>query len=59
MKVVEDTWGVHFSCLTVGARTFYSNMDDLSRFSGNLFAILVYCFKVGDVGSEWLLEILI
>ena len=40
-KAVEDFWDVHFSVFVD------SNMDGSS---GNLFAVLVYYLKVGDVG---------
>ena len=32
-------------------RAVESNMNNFSSFYGNLFAILVYYLKVGDVGS--------
>ena len=50
-KVVEDFWDVNFPCVTVEGRVFDSNMNSFSSFSGNLFAILVYCLEVGDIYS--------
>ena len=50
MKVVEDFWDVHFSCVMVEGTCIDSNMDSFSSFSGTLFAVLVYYLKVGNVG---------
>ena len=33
-------------------RVVDSRMNGFSSFSGNLFAVLVYCLEVGEVGSE-------
>ena len=49
-KVVEDFWDVHFSCATVEVRVVDCNMNGISSFPGNLFA--VYYLEVGDVGLQ-------
>ena len=41
-RVVEDFWDVHSSCVTVEERIVGSNMDGLSRFTDNSFAVLIY-----------------
>ena len=45
--MVEDSWGVEFSSVTVEGRIVDSNMDG---FSSNLLAVSVCFCKVGDVG---------
>ena len=42
----------------VGGIVVESYMDGFSSFSDDLFAVLVYYLKVGDVGQGWLLEML-
>ena len=49
MKVVEDFWDVHFSCVTVEGRVVDSNMNGFSCFTGSVFAALIYYLEVGDV----------
>ena len=46
-KLVEDCWDVHSSCVKVEGRVINSNM---SGFSGNLLAVLVFYLEVGDFG---------
>ena len=48
--VAENFWDVHFFHGAVGGRIVNSNMDGFSRFPGNLFAVLIYYFEMGDVG---------
>ena len=50
-KVVEYFWDVHFSRVTVEITVVDSSMDGSSSFSGTLPTVVVYCLKVGDVGS--------
>ena len=49
-KVIEGE--CTFSYVTVEGSVVDSNMDEFSRFSGNLFAVLVCYLEVGDVNSR-------
>ena len=49
-KLVKDFWDVHFSYVVVESRNVNSNLDGFSRFPGNLFAVLIYYFEMGNVG---------
>ena len=48
----DDFQNVHFSSVTTECQVVDLDVDGFPGFSGNLFAVLVYYFEVGDIGGE-------